>query len=398
MEVYIMFDLSNVLNTAQQIKSEKDNSNDGRMKLIYPDAGTLKVKLLFNPASSTAIRKVRRHKVNGVQVPCLQMYGQTCEVCKVVDNIETIKGADLWKFKPKDRGILFAQYIGDDYNRGQNDKAPAEGEIIRVMVPWVVYRDLNAIIAEAGPEAQTIMASNKGKIVKIMRAQVNNRTEYRVELDAFSEYTSCGTDEEFVKLLNELPTLNEELCPPAPTETIVNQVKEISAKLSESYLSDSVLGNPQSNGTATNLGNVGGQAQGGVPEWAQNFNAPQGGMPNTGVQQNYGQSPNMNYGQGQQGGFNQQTGGFNPQTGGFNQQTGGFNQQTGGFNQQTGGFNPSQQQQSSSYGQSDPGVQNPQGNPGQVGSTGGAQQQGGGNSNNPWANSDVGSDDGVSPS
>ncbi|AMM44892.1 hypothetical protein SP15_093 [Bacillus phage SP-15] len=373
-----MFDLSNVLNSAQQVKEQKDQqqkNNGNRRKLIYPADGTVRMKLLFNPKSGIALRKIGRHHVQGVKVPCLELFGKECPICKTLTNIKNVKGNDLWEFKRKERGLSYAQYIDDNYNRPPNEKPeniPTQGETIIAMYPWSVYRDLQSIIAEAGANAASILATNHGKIIKITRTRgKNNRVEYRVELDAFGEYQTAPTDEEYMKVLNELPNLNDEIVPSELTEDIMNSVKEVDRKLNEAYLSPAVLGGGNNQGVG-NLGQfVGGTGdQGGnLPQWAQGqaqgmpnqFQQPgmnpqfQQPNPNQFAQNpNQFQQPNMGQGgqfnqQGQfdpnQGQFNQNQGQFNPNQGQFNQ--GQFNQNQGQFNQQANvqqpGFTQNQQ-------------------------------------------------------
>lgn len=323
-----MFDLSNVLNSAQQVKeqdNERKENRGNRKKLLYPADGTARVKLLFNPKSGIALRKIGRHHVHGTKVPCLQMFGHDCPVCKTLADIKSVKGTDLWEFKRKERGLSYAQFIDDNYNRSgeKQENIPTQGEVVLLMYPWSVYRDLQSIIAEAGANAATILATNAGKVVKLSRSKgKNNRIEYRVELDAFSEYTTAQTEDEYMQLLNELPNLNDEIVPAEITEDIRKSAQEVANKLVESYLSAAVLGQGATNANPTNLGNFGAGVQGAnpggqAPAWAQPGNIPP--------------APNFEQANPQAGGFNQ------PQNTGFNQPNGQFNQPNGQFNQPQGG-------------------------------------------------------------
>lgn len=322
-----MFDLSQVMADAQKAKnSQNEGGNNQGYKLIYPQNGTLKVKLLFNPKSGLVSRKVLRHNVEGTKTACLSMYGQDCPVCQAVTSIQNSKGIDLWKLKASTRGISFAQYIESDYRWDNPKDAPKKGDIILLMYPWTVYQDINKIIADAGQLADTVVARNSGRIVKISRWVESNQTKYRAELDAFAgEYQSCASDEEFAKVLNEMESLNERIVPPAVTDELLKTAKEVSNQLNSHYLGQQI--------------NYSAPPQ---PQGFGGFN-PQGG-----------QAPQQP--QGFNGGFNPQqpVGGFNPQQpsggqapqgfGGFNpQQAQGFSPQnpSQGFNPQMG-FNPQQ--------------------------------------------------------
>lgn len=372
-----MFDLSNVLNSANKVQEneeKKDNNRGNRKKLLYPQDGTVKVKLLFNPKSGIALRKIGRHHVHGAKVPCLQMYGQDCPVCKTVADIKSVKGSDLWEYKRRERGVSYAQFIGDNYNRQneKEDRIPKEGEVILLMYPWSVYRDLQSIIAEAGENASSILATNQGKVVKISRSKgKSNRVEYRVEIDAFSDYQSANTDDDYMAMLNDLPNLNEEIVGPELDEKTMKKIKEVNNKLHESYLSPAVLGSnggAQSNNQPNNLGQFVGNDpnpnQGNVPAWAQQNPAQNQQMdqnPNQGTQPNMNSNPNQNFNQDPTQNFNQ-----NPNQN-FNQNSNqNFNQspnQNSNFNQGSQpdiNPNPNQSQLGSNQPVNNPGQQNMQ--------------------------------------
>lgn len=239
------FDLSQVMQQAMSVKDKQDNqgSNGGNnLKLIYPQAGDLKVKLLFNPKSSVVTRLIGRHNVNGTKVPCLGEYALECPICKTLTSIESAKGIDLWKFKKQARGLAFAQYIDSNYSWDKPENKPAEGEIVLLMFPWTVYQAINRMIAEAGQMAGQIVAMNEGKVVKISRWVENNQTKYAAGIDTWAQpFKSCGSDQEFEEMLNGLDSLNDKIMPIACTDDILKQAKELSEQLTRDYLSGSVV-------------------------------------------------------------------------------------------------------------------------------------------------------------
>lgn len=246
------FDLSQVMQQAQEVKERQDNNEGGgnNLKLIYPQQGNLKVKLLFNPKSSVVTRLIGRHNVNGTKVPCLTEYKQDCPVCKTLTSIESAKGIDLWKFKKQSRGLAFAQYIESDYKWNKPEDEPAKGEVVLLMFPWSVYQGINRLIAEAGQMAGQLVASNEGKVVKIERWTEANQVKYSAGIDAWSQpYKSCETDAQFEELLNGLESLNDKVMPIQCTDEILKQVRDISQQLTRDYLSNSVVGiEPQPQG------------------------------------------------------------------------------------------------------------------------------------------------------
>lgn len=243
------FDLSQVMNQAVQIKEKSNNNNNEGPRLVYPGQGVLKVKLLFNPGSGLVSRRVVRHNVAGTKVPCLGELGHTCPICQTMTAIQNSKGLDLWQMKASTRGISYAQYVGSEgYDWGQSG-APQVGELILLMYPWTIYAEINRIIADAGQQAEVIVAKNTGKILKISRWVEGNQTKYKAELDALGgDYQSFPTDDEFNKFLMNTPNLNDnKMMPTAVSDTLLAQAKDISEQLHAQYLGQVVLnpGAPQ---------------------------------------------------------------------------------------------------------------------------------------------------------
>ncbi|AWD93072.1 hypothetical protein HSE3_gp120 [Bacillus phage vB_BceM-HSE3] len=363
------FDLSKVLQSSAEVakKQEEGGNQDGnkRMKLLYPQNGEVKFKLLFNPASQSVLRQIRRHKIEGTNSICLQNYGIECPMCKKVTEINAAKGTDLWQLKANTRGIAFAQFISSNYPPSQDEQNQyKEGEILKLMFPWTVYKDLQVIINSAGANAKSIIAENKGKIIKITRYLENSQTKYRVEVDAFGEYQSFPTDEEYMKALTDLPSLNEQIVPAQANDNINATAHEVANKLHQKYLFD--MQNPQGHGQFTQFG------QNPNPPFPGQQGMNQGqGMNHSGAQPPAWTNPN----QGQQGGFNQPQGqqGFNQQPQ-FNQPQGQGQQ---GFNQGNQGFQPNQPVNNPTFQPNQqPNNQGAQGNPQGMNPWDNQQQQG----------------------
>lgn len=248
-------DLGNVLAQAAQVtqeQSEKDNA--GNMKLVYPQNGELKVRLLYNQPSGVVMRKFERHKINGSQITCLTNYGQECPVCKMLDNIQNVKGADLWQLKRTTRGIAYAEFIEANYRWDNPQDAPAKGEIVLLMFPWTVYTDLNRLINSAGQNIYNLIASNVGGVFKISRWVEKGQTKYRAEIDPFDQnHQTCPTEEEYQKLIMELPSLNEKFVPIEINDNIIKAAKNCADELNAEYLSPNVY-QPNVGNAGSNLG------------------------------------------------------------------------------------------------------------------------------------------------
>lgn len=236
------FDLSNVLAQAAQVVQQQDESNNSNnMKLIYPQPGMLKVRLLYNNASGVVMRKFERHTINGQKVTCLQNYGMECPVCKMVENIQNATGSDLWQMKRNTRGIAYAEYVDSDYKWDDPKSAPAKGEIVILMFPWSIYNDLNRLISSAGNNIYGLIASNVGGVFKISRWTENRQTKYRAEIDPFDQqHQTCNSEEEYQKLLMDLPSLNDKFVPIEPNDNIIKSAQSMADELNKEYLAPRV--------------------------------------------------------------------------------------------------------------------------------------------------------------
>lgn len=254
-------DLGGVLAQAAQVTQEQqEKDNAGNMKLVYPQNGELKFRLLYNQPAGVAMRKFERHKINGNQITCLSNYGMECPVCKMLDNIQNVKGTDLWQLKRTTRGIAYAEFIEANYKWDNPSDAPTKGEIVLLMFPWTVYTDLNRLINSAGQNIYNLIASNVGGVFKISRWVEKGQTKYRAEIDPFDQnHQTCPSDEEYQKLIMELPSLNEKFVPIEVTDAIIKAAQNCAEELNAEYLSPNVY-QPNVGNAGSNLGGFAGGA------------------------------------------------------------------------------------------------------------------------------------------
>lgn len=258
------FDLSSVIGQATEVASHQDSGdNKTQTRVIYPGTGTLRVKILYNPKSNLVARQIRRHKVANTNYTCLSMYNMECPICKAVDSIKNVTGNDPWQLNAKFRGLSYAQYVGSESYKWDNDNPePKVGELILLMYPWTIYQDINRLISTAGPNASAIIASNKGKIVNILRWRENSQEKYKAELDAFTEFTSANSEEEFEKFLMELPDLNDAIVSATPNENVLKASNSAAETLQREYLRGTGFnGMPTQMEQSMSSNNVSGNAQ-----------------------------------------------------------------------------------------------------------------------------------------
>lgn len=277
------FDLTSVLAQATQVTQQQKESSNAEMKLIYPQNGNLKVRLLYNNAAGVVMRKFERHTINKQKVTCLQNYGMDCPVCKMIDNIQNATGADLWQMKRTTRGIAYAEYIDSDYKWDNPQDAPAKGEIVILMFPWTIYTDLNRLISSAGQNIYSLIASNVGGVFKISRWSENKQVKYRAEIDPFDQqHQTRGSEEEFQRLLMDLPSLNDKFVPIEPNDNIIKAAQSMADELNKEYLAPRVQ-QPSFGQTGMNLSVMAGGVVNQNPSYSQQTPANIYIDPNTGV-------------------------------------------------------------------------------------------------------------------
>lgn len=249
-------DLGNVLAQAAKVTQDSQSSSNNGYKVVYPQLGELKVRLLYNNKSGVVLRKFERHQINNTKVVCLSNYGAECPICKAIDNIQNVKGTDLWKLKRTTRGIAYAEFVSANYRWDDPNAAPSPGEIIILMFPWSVYTDLNRLINSAGQQIYGLIASNVGGVFKITRWVEKGQTKYRAEIDPFEpSHQTRPTDEEYQQLIMDLPSLNDQFVPNECNNEIIKAARTTAEDLTKEYLSPAVL-QPNYGQAGTNLGGV----------------------------------------------------------------------------------------------------------------------------------------------
>lgn len=241
------FDLSNVSAQANKVVQSMGGGSNGqgeqrefKYRLVYPGTpGKLSVKLLFNPKANTVSRVVYNHRIDGVNIPCMRTWEMDCPICRALRDVKNATGQDHPQLRSMTRAISLAQYVASDYTIENVN----QGDVILLMYPWTVYRDVQQILQQANTpeELSLLVATNEGMVFDIIHGQDNR---YSTQINAFTRYKSCPTDEEFENLLNGLDSLNDLYRPSSPTEDQMNTVNDAAKEISNTYLSGST-GQPQ---------------------------------------------------------------------------------------------------------------------------------------------------------
>lgn len=231
------FDLSSVMEAAKTAV-EGTSSGNNFPTIIYPANGTIRVRLLFNPKSNSVMRLIHRHKLDSGKVDCAAHYGQDCPVCKQLETIRTVKGLDLWTLKSKTYGIAYAQFIdvSAGYDFGNRRSVPKRGDLITLMFPWSVYSQISGCIQKAGENAGQLLVDNDSKPIIIERKLNNDRVEYRVDVDSFTQFKSCESQAQFDQFLMDLPDLSDSITPKEMPAGLLTKLQLEADNLSVKYL------------------------------------------------------------------------------------------------------------------------------------------------------------------
>ena len=239
------FDFQSAIAAAQQVveSSEKSGGNlqNYTYPLVYPQAGqTITVRPLFNPKSGQIVRLINRHE----KVPCYRTYGIECPICKVQQEVKNMTGQDPFgrDKRSKSRGICFAQYISstNQIDKGGNRGVLQPGEIILFMFPWSVYSQINAII-QGVAQTPTGMdqAFSHGTTGMFLQITVSSDFKYQTVPVPYMTFGQ-QSDEEFMKTLEDMESLTEQVLPSSITEEVDKQVKEYADAIYRQYVSPRV--------------------------------------------------------------------------------------------------------------------------------------------------------------
>ena len=229
--------------------TKTENSFDSEYPLVYVgNNGKLTVKLLANLKMGGLQRKLLRHPADAegkAKVPCMSAYGETCPICEAIRSIEQAKGKEIGAYRKygyKIRCVCYAQIIDHDatYFTEQND--PKKKDVVMLMYPKTVYDQLNKIMVDAGSGIEKVLGMNTGIPVIIEKQQKGKEIpKYTATFDAFHEVSSFNTDEEFVALLNKLPSLEDAYYPSMPTAEIRSKVQAVAEAITQEYLCSSIV-------------------------------------------------------------------------------------------------------------------------------------------------------------
>lgn len=233
-----MYNFDSVTSQAKQVVESSNSTGGYKYSLLYPNTGTVNVRLLFNPSSGLITRLIHRHTIGDNKVPCMKTWGEECPICKLINEIEGATGLSLGSLKSKSRGISLVQFINATYPVGTQKSPINPGDVILMMYPWSVYKALNEYIAQiASTPTGMIEAFTKLEAYAVGITKTADN-KYQVVPNPYMKYRSPGvnTDEEFCKFIESIESLSDQILPVAPTEEVVNSINLAVETLTNQYL------------------------------------------------------------------------------------------------------------------------------------------------------------------
>lgn len=246
--------LKELQNNAQAEIDEANSRNNNKegYKLLYPsENGSFRIKLIFNEKSGLLQRKLIRHTIGKSKLPCLSIYGDECPICQEIRNAEEIDkecGA-FHKYGYKVRGVAYGVLMNHDKGLFNGNNDPKDGEVVLFMYPISLYNKINEVIVKAGDFIEDLVGKNDGKVFEITRSQTGNGPiDYSATVYAYGNMKVRETDEEFEKLINEIPSLSDTIIPSNLTEDDLQKVKSAAETIRAEYVSGKVINpnNPDS--------------------------------------------------------------------------------------------------------------------------------------------------------
>lgn len=237
-----MFDFSKALQDAQKVTEESSSGAKFQYKLIYPGEGTLSFRILINPKSNSIIRKIVRHTIGNNRIPCLTTYGMNrsdCPICQAADTVYNTNGSVPKGMWAQARGLCFIQYISSTYTI----EGIKPGDIALLMVPKTLYESIQEWIVsitqgDQGMSAMMAVFCGHECMEQSINRDANNK--YSFMMNPFKKFKSANSDEEFNKILDSLPDLNEQMIPATANDEVMSTIKAAVENIDQTYINPKV--------------------------------------------------------------------------------------------------------------------------------------------------------------
>lgn len=222
-------------------------------KLFYPMGGSkVSLRILFNPASSSLLRDIRRHEYMPnapknefkVKAPCLKAYDMDCPICNTIKTIEdSEKSSELSQCHKFTKRFISFAYINEVKQKPADQDVKA-GDIVLFMYPMTIATEINEILKSCDGNEENFRKfffSNNSLSFNISVDSTPSPTMYKIVPDAIMGQTKLfETDTEYENMINKLPSLDTMLLPATFNENYLTLAKQVSDSLSKKLLSGSI--------------------------------------------------------------------------------------------------------------------------------------------------------------
>lgn len=227
-----------ILERARKQNEEAQSRSGSGATYIYPGEGSTSFRLLYNPKSNNIFRQISRHWSDALKkhIPCLEMYGLPCPFCEIKKLAEAKGENPSWKLDPQRKVIFHATYASAD--KPSSDKVK-KGDTVVIMTARSVETAFNKLfVDDLSENLAAVLAAPSGLAFNLKRYNDGGFTKYEVVPSPFGKVESAKTDEEMVKLLDELPEINETYFPASLTDDLKKSVIEATEKAMEAWKID----------------------------------------------------------------------------------------------------------------------------------------------------------------
>lgn len=239
------FDFSKVMKSLEGVSTESTEKSY-KYKLVYPNEGSLNVRLLFNPKSGLITRLINRHNIGGTKIPCMATYTSKsdCPICKVMEQAENAGVKVPYTSKSKVRAIMYAQFHSASYEiEGVN-----RGDIILLMVPWSAYKLIQKFILDVSSTPESMnKAFNSPEYYTITIEKGKSNTEWNARLNPVLTLKSASSQDEFEKMIEEVDSLYDAVSNihETPTDNDIKMMNEAADQLRSTLYSESEPTTPE---------------------------------------------------------------------------------------------------------------------------------------------------------
>lgn len=236
------FNMSELFKNVQNATANSSNHNSAGQNRKYPypsvyvspknpTLAQLYVRILPNQKDAIVTTQFRVHKTDKITANCglNDRNNPVCEACAAVQEVKDATGV-IPKAAAQNRGALFAQYVRSvGYEWTDKYPEPKPGDIILVQGPASLHQTVNNMLNANGPEGMNeILFNVSAPMISIAR---DSQGKQMVATALIQRVNSAASQEAYIKLLADMPSLNDSVLFGGIDETDRTKLNEIATGL-----------------------------------------------------------------------------------------------------------------------------------------------------------------------